>query len=67
MGKISFEYDKLLPNQMYTFYVDAHCEYSDTIQKSKEVSVYTKNLYENLIEDNPITLNSDKKLSWYFQ
>lgn len=64
-GEINFTYDKLEPNKMYTFYVDAHCEYSDAIQKSDEVSVYTKNLYENLIDDNfvkPI----DSNLSWYF-
>lgn len=66
-GIITFDYDKLLPNKMYTFYVDVYCDYSDAVQKSKEISVYTKNIYENLIEYNPIKHNASNNLSWYFQ
>jgi len=65
-GEIVFNYDELEPNKMYTFYVDVRNDYSDTVQKSKEVSVYTKNLYEKLIDDNPIVKTNDNNLSWYF-
>ena len=64
-GIVEFDYSDLQPNKMYTFYVDARTEYSDTVKKSKEVSVYTKNLYEKLIEDNN-TIKNDNNLSWYF-
>jgi len=65
-GVINFNYDELEQNKMYTFYVDAHTDHSDYIAKSDAVSVYTKNLYEQLIEDNSI-VNNDSSLSWYFQ
>ena len=64
-GNVEFTYSDLKPNQMYTFSVDARCNYSDQVQKSKEISVYTKNLYEDLIAENTINYNTPS-LKWYF-
>lgn len=64
-GETLFNYDELLPNKMYTFYLDVRNNYSDSVQKSKEISVYTKNLYEKLIDDNTFT-TTENNLSWYF-
>ena len=65
-GEVIFSYDKLEQNKMYTFYVDVHTDHSDSIAKSEAISVYTKNLYEQLIEENSV-INHDSSLSWYFQ
>ena len=51
---------------MYNFYIDARNNYSDTVIKSKEISIYTKNLYENLITENEVKQISGDNLSWYF-
>jgi len=65
-GEISFDYAKLKSNTMYNFYIDARNNYSDTVIKSKEISIYTKNLYENLISNNELKQLSGDNLSWYF-
>lgn len=65
-GEISFDYNKLKSNTMYNFYVDVRNNYSDTVIKSKTISIYTKNLYDNLILDNEVKQLSGDNLNWYF-
>ena len=66
-GIYSFEIDRLEANQSYNFQITARCNYSDKLSKSEEKTVYTKNLYEELIDDNPIIpQNNEEQLSWYF-
>lgn len=57
------EYTEFSPNSMYTFYINAKNDYNNVVVVSSEKSIYTKNVYNSLIQNEVITADD---LSWYF-
>ena len=64
-GEQIINYSDFAPNSMYTFYVVVRNGVNDVEVKSNETSIFTKNIFECLIDDK-ILESDDKTLSWYF-
>ncbi len=63
-GEQKIEYNNFNPNSVYTFNVVVRNDFNDIVFSSTEKSIYTKNIYESLLDDE---LPLDASLSWYFR